>query len=56
MQRKSGVIHAQGQCRDCGMEFTNYKNALANGARHAQATGHEVDVEQCVAVTYNPKD
>lgn len=55
MNRKSGVIHAIGTCDDCGQTFDHYKNALALSAQHAQRTGHTVHVEQCIAVTYNPK-
>lgn len=54
MNRRSGVVHAVAECKTCGWSTEHYKNALANGAQHAQRTGHTVDVEQCIAVTYNP--
>jgi hypothetical protein len=53
--RRSGVVHAQAECRDCDWGTACYTNALANAAQHAERTGHQVDVEQCIAVTYNPK-
>lgn len=55
MKRRSGVVHAEGRCEDCGQEFTHYKNALALSAQHAARTGHTVTCEQSLAVTYNPK-
>lgn len=45
------------ECRDCPWVTDCYKNALANGAQHAQRTGHNVVAEQCISVSYNdPKD
>lgn len=55
LPRRSGVVHAQGICTDCGQEFDHWKNALALSAQHARRTGHEVKCEQAVVVTYNPK-
>lgn len=37
MQRRSGVVHAEAECRDCGWSTGYYKNALANAAQHANA-------------------
>lgn len=56
MKRRSGVVHAQAVCEDCGWETDYYKNALANGAQHAKRTGHTVQVEQAIVVQYNPKE
>lgn len=56
LTRRSGVVHAMGTCQDCGKEFNHYKNALALSAQHAMRTGHTVEVEQCIGVTYNPKE
>ena len=50
--RYSGVIHAGARCEDCAWRTDFYKNALANGARHHYATGHTVNVEQAISVTY----
>ena len=54
MRRQSGIVHALGECRDCGQTFDFYKNALALSAKHAKNTGHTVSVEQCISVLYNP--
>ncbi len=56
MERRSGVIHAVGECRDCGKIYDHYKNAVALSAKHAKNTGHTVDCEQLISITYNPKD
>lgn len=55
MNRRSGVVHAQAECEDCGWQTGYYKNALANGAQHARRTGHTVRCEQAISVTYNDK-
>jgi hypothetical protein len=55
MNRRSGVLDASARCEDCEFETDYYKNALANGAQHAQRTGHTVQCEQTIAVTYNAK-
>lgn len=55
MRRRSGKVHEVATCRDCDFRQGNYKNAMALGAQHAQRTGHTVDCEQGIAVTYNPK-
>lgn len=54
MRRKSGIIHAEAECQDCGWG-TGYRNALGNAAQHAQRTGHTVVADQCISVEYNPK-
>lgn len=53
MRRRSGLVHALAECRDCPWTTDYYKNALANGAQHAQRTGHHVQIEQCIVVSYN---
>lgn len=53
--RHSGVLDAQAECADCPWTSTQYKNALATAARHAQTYGHTVRVEQTIGVTYNKK-
>ena len=55
MDRRSGVVHAIGGCRNCEAEFTNWKNALALAAKHAKATGHTTWAEQCISVEYGPR-
>lgn len=55
MNKRSGVVHATAECDDCGWSTGYYKNALANGAQHAQRTGHTVRWEQALAGIYNPK-
>jgi hypothetical protein len=52
MNRRSGVVHAIGECKDCGATFDNYKNAMALSAQHARRYGHTVHVEQCITVMY----
>jgi hypothetical protein len=42
-------------CTECGWSNSNYKNALATAARHADATGHEVHIEQGISIVYNRK-
>ena len=56
MKRRSGVVHAFGECRNCEATFEHYKNALALSAKHAERYDHTVVVEQCISVLYNPKD
>jgi hypothetical protein len=56
VNRRSGVVHALGECRDCGATFDSYKNALALSAQHAERYGHTVSAEQCISVVYNPTD
>lgn len=48
----TGISHAQANCYDCGWQTFSYKNALANAARHHDAYGHTVHVEQVLSVTY----
>ena len=55
MEKDTGVIGSMAICEDCDWKNENYKNALATGARHAKSTGHTVNCEQVVSVTYNPK-
>jgi hypothetical protein len=55
LRRRSGVVHAFGECKDCGVTFESHKNALALSAKHARDYDHTVEVEQCISVIYNPK-
>lgn len=52
---ESGKVHEVANCADCDWHNGNYKNALATAARHAKATGHTVNIEQGISITYNPK-
>jgi hypothetical protein len=52
--RLSGVSEAASVCRECGWTAQSYKNAVANGARHTDATGHIVDCHQVINTTYGP--
>lgn len=45
------LIHALATCNTCGKTWGS-RNAQAVGARHHQATGHEVYVEVGLAVRY----
>jgi hypothetical protein len=55
VRKSSGKVHEFAQCQECPWQNSNYKNALATAARHAEATGHEVIVEQRIVVIYNKK-
>ena len=43
-RKKSGLIHYDGHCQDCDMEFSS-ANAVGLAARHTDATGHHTYVE-----------
>lgn len=48
----SGLTHVFAECQTCGWQSAA-RNAMGNGARHAQATGHHVTVEQVILVGFN---
>lgn len=50
----TGMLGVDARCRDCGWA-SEARNALGNAARHADATGHMVVVEQATVVIYNKK-
>lgn len=52
--RLSGVVKSTAICRICGWHSTS-RNSLGSAARHHDATGHTVDVEQVVQVTYGKR-
>ncbi len=54
MRRLSYPVHWLAQCIDCEKVWTA-KNAVAVGARHANASGHEVRCEVMINTTFNPK-
>lgn len=53
MKRRTftGVVEVHAECDDCGWESWA-KNAMGNAARHHDATGHVVRVEQVNCVRY----
>lgn len=52
MRKKTWLIHAQAECRDCGAQFTLYTNAQALAAQHARKYGHTVEGEVGLAFRY----
>lgn len=50
--RCSGLLGITAECQTCGWS-SEARNAMGNAARHAQATGHFVTVEQTISVAYN---
>lgn len=55
MKKRTGVVHRIATCMDCDKIYTWYKTAHANGRRHAEKTGHTVNVEVGTSIIYNPK-
>lgn len=53
--RKSGVIHAYAECQTCGVVYDS-RNALGLAAQHHDKTGHTINTEQCISVTYGNFD
>lgn len=52
----TGLAGVHADCQDCPWQ-TYERNGLGNAARHADATGHYVMVEQTTLISYNrPKD
>jgi hypothetical protein len=47
-----GTTHMVAVCRGCEKMWDNYKTASAAARRHAEETGHVVNVERCQAWTY----
>lgn len=50
----TGLAGVQATCQDCGWESAA-KNALGNAARHHDATGHYVMVEQTTLIAYGER-
>ncbi len=50
--RQGGLVHHWAECQTCGKDWSG-RNAHGVGARHAQLTGHHVQVEMGYAYTYN---
>lgn len=48
----SGKVGERAWCVTCGWSNENYKNALATGKRHCEATGHKVECEQAISIVY----
>lgn len=53
--RRAGVTGAIAECDECPWRNLQ-RNALATGAIHARATGHQVHCVQELSITYNAKD
>lgn len=51
----TGLLGVDALCRDCPWA-SEARNALGNAARHADATGHMVVVEQATVVVYNKRE
>lgn len=47
----TGVTAAHAECQECNWR-TDRRNAIGNAARHHDATGHYVEVEQVISVAY----
>lgn len=52
VSKRSGLLAVFARCVTCGWE-SEAKNAAGNAAQHAERTGHQVQVEQTIGVTYN---
>jgi hypothetical protein len=53
-ETRTGLAHVGAECDGCGWSSTA-RNAMGNAARHHDATGHTVRVEQVTVVIYgNP--
>jgi hypothetical protein len=50
----TGLLGVQAECYDCPWK-TFERNGLGNAARHADATGHHVTVEQTTVIIYNKR-
>jgi hypothetical protein len=48
----TGLAGVMAECQDCPWK-TYARNGLGNAARHADATGHYVQVEQTTLINYN---
>ncbi|MFA5359235.1 MAG: hypothetical protein WC310_05490 [Patescibacteria group bacterium] len=42
---KQGIIHRIAHCRDCSWANGDFNNALSLAKRHADSTGHTIDIE-----------
>ena len=56
MKKSVGVVHAQALCLDCGVQFTNYKNAQGLAAQHAGVHKHKVNGELGMAFSYDGRE
>lgn len=54
MNRISYPVHWLAQCVDCDKSW-GARNAVAVGALHAKATGHEVRCEVMISTIFNRK-
>ena len=54
MNRISYPVHWLAQCMDCGKVW-QLRNAVAVGAVHAKASGHEVRCEVMISTIFNRK-
>lgn len=52
--RVSGITEQVAECLGCGWSSFNHKNAVANAARHCDASGHIVRCHQVVDTVYGP--
>ena len=56
LKKKSGIVHVNAICQDCGWEPSNYKNGQATAAIHAKSHKHLVIGEVCIAFEYDGRD
>jgi hypothetical protein len=52
LNKEGGLVHAEFECVHCGWVSTNYKNAQATAAIHAEAHGHQVRGEVGLSYEY----
>lgn len=49
---KPGTTHVLATCSDCAEMWDDYKTADTNARKHAETTGHTVNVEHAQCWTY----
>jgi hypothetical protein len=49
---KEGVVSALAKCDDCGFIAEDHRTAKTLARRHTIDTGHTVQVEEAVAITF----
>ncbi len=55
VKKATWKVHTMAKCKDCGKEFSNYKNCQALAAQHAKKYKHIVKGEIGLAFEYDGK-